>query len=50
MGGNTTLSCEINNVVEKVNKDRGFQVGIHVDAASGGFIAPFQEDLPDVGL
>jgi glutamate/tyrosine decarboxylase-like PLP-dependent enzyme len=36
--------------VEKVNKDRGFQVGIHVDAASGGFIAPFQDRLPDVGL
>ena len=23
------------------------QVGIHVDAASGGFIAPFQDGLPD---
>jgi glutamate decarboxylase len=28
-------------VVEKVNKEKGFSVGIHVDAASGGFIAPF---------
>ena len=27
--------------VEKVNKEKGFNVGIHVDAASGGFIAPF---------
>jgi len=46
-GGQYDPVSEINDVVEKVNKDRGFQVGIHVDAASGGFIAPFQEDLPD---
>ena len=46
-GGQYDPVWEINDVVEKVNKDRGFQVGIHVDAASGGFIAPFQEDLPD---
>lgn len=37
---------EINDVVEEVNKKNGYQIGIHVDAASGGFIAPFQEGMP----
>ena len=37
---------EINSVVEKINNEKGTQVGIHVDAASGGFIAPFIKDLP----
>lgn len=32
--------------IAKLNKERGFQIGIHVDAASGGFIAPFQDDMP----
>ena len=32
----------INDVVEEANKRLGTQVGIHVDAASGGFVAPFQ--------
>eukprot|EP00567_Pseudictyota_dubia_P014191 CAMPEP_0197437360 /NCGR_PEP_ID=MMETSP1175-20131217/4615_1 /TAXON_ID=1003142 /ORGANISM="Triceratium dubium, Strain CCMP147" /LENGTH=587 /DNA_ID=CAMNT_0042966859 /DNA_START=92 /DNA_END=1855 /DNA_ORIENTATION=+ len=32
---------EVNDEIEKVNAEKGFQVGIHVDAASGGFIAPF---------
>lgn len=36
---------EVSPLVEEINRERGFQVGIHVDAASGGFIAPFQ-DLP----
>ncbi|KEQ16866.1 pyridoxal-dependent decarboxylase [Endozoicomonas numazuensis] len=36
---------EINQTVEAVNRERGFQVGIHVDAASGGFIAPFQKEV-----
>lgn len=31
----------MNAVVEAVNREHGWQVGIHVDAASGGFIAPF---------
>ena len=34
---------DVSRVVEQVNRERGLQVGIHVDAASGGFIAPFQE-------
>merc|ERR1712232_83461 len=28
------------------NGENGFQLGIHVDAASGGFVAPFQDGLP----
>ena len=36
---------QVNEVVEEVNAARGYQVGIHVDAASGGFIAPFQSNL-----
>jgi len=31
----------LNDMVEEVNKEKGWEVGIHVDAASGGFIAPF---------
>lgn len=34
---------DVSRVVEQVNRERELQVGIHVDAASGGFIAPFQE-------
>jgi glutamate decarboxylase len=34
---------DIDKVVARVNREQGLQVGIHVDAASGGFIAPFQE-------
>mmetsp|Transcript_6299 Transcript_6299/g.13616 ORF Transcript_6299/g.13616 Transcript_6299/m.13616 type:complete len:478 (-) Transcript_6299:553-1986(-) len=34
---------DIDREVEKVNAEKGWQLGIHVDAASGGFIAPFQE-------
>jgi glutamate decarboxylase len=37
---------EMDKVIAKVNKDKGFQIGIHVDAASGGFIAPFQDKMP----
>lgn len=42
-GGQYDPVWEINDVVERVNQEKGFQVGIHVDAASGGFVAPFQE-------
>ena len=31
----------MDKMVEEVNKEKGWHVGIHVDAASGGFIAPF---------
>jgi len=36
----------INDALEKLNAEKGLEVCIHVDAASGGFIAPFlQPDL-----
>jgi len=34
---------DIDREVENINAEKGWQLGIHVDAASGGFIAPFQE-------
>ena len=37
-GGQYDPVWEINDIVEEVNKNKGFQVGIHIDAASGGFI------------
>ncbi len=37
---------EINDIVEKINAKRGYQIGIHIDAASGGFTAPFQKNMP----
>ena len=45
-GGQYDPVAEVSDVVEAVNAERGFQVGIHVDGASGAFIAPFQDDLP----
>ena len=37
---------EIHNALEKLNDKTGWEVPIHVDAASGGFVAPFlQPDL-----
>jgi len=32
---------EINDALEKLNTETGWDVPIHVDAASGGFVAPF---------
>jgi len=37
---------EINDLVKTLNEEKGYQIGIHVDGASGAFIAPFQEGLP----
>lgn len=31
----------INDEIAKVNKEKGLDVHIHVDGASGGFVAPF---------
>ena len=45
-GGQYDPVRDINEVVEEVNVRKGYQVGIHVDAASGGFIAPFQQGVP----
>jgi glutamate decarboxylase len=44
-GGQYDPVWEVDRVLTEVNREKGLQVGIHVDAASGGFIAPFQ-DLP----
>ena len=32
---------QVSDVLDKLNAEKGWQIGIHVDAASGGFIAPF---------
>ena len=32
---------EIDKLLEKIQRDRGWDIPIHVDAASGGFVAPF---------
>jgi glutamate decarboxylase len=37
---------EIDEAIGKLNSKKGYQIGIHVDAASGGFIAPFQDGMP----
>ena len=37
---------DMDKVVADVNAEHGFQIGIHVDGASGGFIAPFQDNVP----
>jgi glutamate decarboxylase len=36
----------LNNLLEKKNKENGWNIPIHVDAASGGFVAPFM--YPDL--
>ena len=45
-GGQYDPVEEINTRLNTINSSNGFQIGIHVDAASGGFIAPFQENIP----
>lgn len=37
---------DIDAALSKLNKEKGWQIGIHIDGASGGFIAPFQDDMP----
>lgn len=37
---------DINDLLTKINKEKGWDIGIHVDAASGGFVMPFA--YPDV--
>jgi len=37
---------DIDAALRPFNRKKGYQIGIHVDAASGGFIAPFQEGMP----
>lgn len=36
----------IDAMVSKLNRQNGWQIGVHVDAASGGFVAPFV--FPDI--
>ena len=43
-GGHYDPVAAVSDVIDQVNAERGYQVGIHVDAASGGFIAPFQDE------
>lgn len=38
---------KMDQILTEINNEKGLQVGLHVDAASGGFIAPFQENVPD---
>ena len=45
-GGQYDAVEAVSQVIDEVNAARGYQVGIHVDAASGGFIAPFQDGVP----
>ncbi len=45
-GGQYDALADIDGIVDEVNAERSLQVGIHVDAASGGFVAPFQDDIP----
>jgi len=37
---------DIDEAIGRLNSEKGYQIGIHIDAASGGFIAPFQDDMP----
>ena len=39
---------EINDLLVQVKQDKGWDIPIHVDGASGGFIAPFAD--PDLKL
>lgn len=45
-GGQYDPIWELDDAIEKINNEKGYIVGIHVDAASGGFVAPFQENMP----
>jgi len=44
-GGQYDPVHDVDAIVEAINIERDFQIGIHVDAASGGFIAPFQDNV-----
>uniref|UniRef100_A0A7S1WC65 glutamate decarboxylase n=1 Tax=Alexandrium catenella TaxID=2925 RepID=A0A7S1WC65_ALECA len=45
-GGQYDPVWDVDKVLQELNAEKGFSVGIHVDGASGGFVAPFQEGLP----
>lgn len=44
-GGQYDDVSAVDRVVRELNAANGWQLGIHVDAASGGFIAPFQRSM-----
>lgn len=37
---------DVDKMLQSLNEEKGWQVGIHVDAASGGFTAPFEKEVP----
>lgn len=45
-GGQYDPVWEVDEMLTALNKEKGYEIGIHVDAASGGFVAPFQPNLP----
>jgi glutamate decarboxylase len=45
-GGHYDPVWDIDTMLTKLNKKKNWQIGIHIDGASGGFIAPFQKYLP----
>merc|ERR1719401_763674 len=45
-GGQYDPVWDVDAMLTKLNKEKGWQVGIHVDGASGAFVAPFQEGMP----
>lgn len=44
-GGQYDPVWDIDEAISSLNAEKGWQVGIHVDGASGGFTAPFQPTL-----
>jgi len=45
-GGQYDPVASIGAALAEVNEREDWQIGIHVDAASGGFVAPFQSGVP----
>ena len=40
-GGHYAPVQEVDRDLETINQEKGYQIGFHVDAASGGLNAPF---------
>jgi len=45
-GGQYDPVAELDAMLQALNTEKGWQVGMHIDAASGGFLAPFQPEVP----
>jgi glutamate decarboxylase len=45
-GGHYDPVWDISKELTKLNKEKGWKIGIHIDGASGAFIAPWQPYLP----